>query len=235
MNITNAKNYEEMSLLGAKILLDTIRNKPNASICIATGGSPERMYEIFVDTINKENIDISNVTFVKLDEWYDAEEYDPFTCNAFIKEKILDKLNSCPKQVIAFQTKGEDYLEDLRRVQEYLDENPLDVMILGLGMNGHLGFNEPADALSLDAHMVMLDAITQTHEMTQGKVLTRGVTVGLKGIFEAKRVLMLVTGGRKDESYKKFMSRKISTQTPASLLWLHPNCTTIIDREKFPE
>ena len=235
MELLNAKNYEEMSITGANILLETIRNKSNASICIATGGSPERMYEIFVNTINEEKIDISNVTFVKLDEWYDAEEYDPFTCNAFIKEKLLDKLYMKPKQVIAFQTKGKDYQEDLDRVQKYLDENPLDVMILGLGMNGHLGFNEPADELSLDAHMVQLDAITQTHEMTMGKVLTRGVTVGMKGIFDAKRVLMLVTGGRKDEAYKYFMSRKVSTRTPASFLWLHPNCTTIIDREKFPK
>ena len=235
MNILDALNYEEMSQMGAKVLLDTVCKKPNASICIATGGSPERMYEIFVETVNKEKIDISNVTFVKLDEWYDAEEYDSFTCNAFIKKHLLDKLDVQPKQVIAFQTKGEDYQEDLNRVQAYLDENPLDVMILGLGMNGHLGFNEPASELSLDAHMTPLSAITQTHEMAEGKVLTRGVTIGMKGIFDANQVLMLVTGGRKDDAYAYFMSRKVSTQVPASFLWLHPNCLTIIDREKFPK
>lgn len=233
MKLINAHNYEEMSQKGAEILLDTIRNNKSARICLATGGSPERMYEIFAEKINEENLDISNVTFVKLDEWYDVEADDPCTCNVFIKEKLLDKLNTQPKEVIAFQTKGENYQKDCDRIQSILNEHPLDVMILGLGMNGHLGLNEPDDHLILDAHIAPLHEVTKTHDMAEGNPLTRGITIGLKGIFEAKQVLMLVCGSRKEEAYKNFMSRNISTQTPASLLWLHPNCTTIIDKERF--
>ena len=234
MNIINALNYEEMSQKGAAILIDTVKNNKDARICLATGGSPERMYEIFAETINKENIDISNVTFVKLDEWYDVEEDAPFTCNVFIKEKLLNKLNCQPKEVIAFQTQGDDFEEDCARIQNYLNKHPLDVMILGLGMNGHLGLNEPSEYLTLDAHIAALSETTKTHDMATGKELTRGITIGMKGIFEAKSVLMLVCGGRKEEAFKNFMSRNISTTTPASFLWLHPNCNTIIDREKFP-
>lgn len=233
MKIKRAKNYEEMSQLGANILLNTVKTNPNARICLATGGSPERMYEIFAETVNKENIDLSNVTFVKLDEWYDVEEYAPCTCNLFIKEKLLDKLNCKPKEMISFQTKGDDFLEDCERIQSYLNENPLDVMILGLGMNGHLGLNEPADSLILDAHLTNLSEITKTHDMTSGISLTRGITIGLKSIFESKHILMLISGNKKEDAYARFMSREISTQTPASLLWLHQNCTTIIDTEKF--
>lgn len=233
MKIQKAKNYEEMSQLGADILLETVKTNPNARICLATGGSPERMYDIFANTVNKENIDLSNVTFVKLDEWYDVDEYAPCTCNLFIKEKLLDKLNSKPKEIISFQTKGDNTQEECDRIQNYLNEHPLDVMILGLGMNGHLGLNEPSDNLVLDAHMATLSEVTKTHDMTNGITLTRGITIGLKGIFESKHVLMLVCGSRKEEAYKKFMSREISTLTPASLLWLHSNCTTIIDTERF--
>lgn len=235
MNVINAKNYEEMSLKGCDILLDTVRNNPNASICLASGGSPKRMYELFAEAVNKENIDISNVTFVKLDDWYDVNINHACTSYTFIQENLLSKLNCQPKQFISLQTEGDDFQKDCDRVQAYLDENPLDVMILGLGMNGHLGLNEPNEALTLDTHIAMLHEKTKTHDMAEGTPLTRGITIGLKGIFKAKSVLMLVCGSRKEEAFENFMSRKITTSTPASLLWLHHNCNTIIDREKFPQ
>lgn len=233
MKIIDAKNYDEMSELGANILIETIEKKKDASICLATGGSPKKLYENFVNEINERKLDISNVTFVKLDEWYDVEETQPFTCTTFIKENILDKLHMKPKAFLSLPTKCEDPNAACAKLQAYLDQNPIDVMILGLGMNGHLGLNEPNTHLNLHTHQANLSDITKTHDMAQGKPLTSGLTIGLKSIFEAKQVLMLVCGNKKEDAYQQFMSQKISTLTPASLLWLHPNCTSIIDRNKF--
>lgn len=233
MKIIEAEHYDKMSRLGADILIETIKNKKEASICLATGSSPAKMYAYFVHDINEQKIDISEVTFVKLDEWYDVNEEEPFTCSTFIKEHLLDKLYMQPKQLISFPTKCENPQKACDEIQAYIDQHPIDVMILGLGMNGHLGLNEPASHLTLPAHQATLSDVTKTHDMAEGHVLTSGLTIGMKGIFEANTVLMLVCGNRKEKAYEAFMSKKITTQTPASLLWLHKNCITIIDKQQF--
>lgn len=233
MNINYVSNYEEMSQMGAKLMIDTIKNKSNASICLATGSSPKRMYEIFVDKVNKENIDISEVTFVKLDEWIGLSEEDPNSCTGFIRTHVLDSLHNKPKAYIEMKTDNDAFAE-CEKMDHYLKENPIDLMILGLGMDAHLGLNEPNEYLTLNCHKAILNEKTKNHDMAKGKSLSSGLTIGMGGIFESKQVLMLVCGTRKEEAYETFMSRKISTQAPCSFLWLHSNCFTIIDREQFP-
>lgn len=233
MKIIKSEHYEEMSKQGAKILIDTISEKKDAIICLATGGSPKRMYELFVDEVNRNKIDISNVTFVKLDEWYDVKPEDDCTCTTFIKENLLDQLYMQPKQLIEFISNTKDINAELNKVDTFIQKHPIDLMILGLGMNGHLGLNEPDAHLTFKCHQAKLNEKTKTHDMAKDHQLESGLTIGLEGIFTAKTVLMLVSGVRKEEAYKEFMSQRISTSTPASLLWLHPNCITIIDQQQF--
>lgn len=233
MKIIKSKHYEEMSKQGAKIMIDLITNKKDAIICLATGGSPKRMYELFVNEVNNQKIDISEVTFVKLDEWYGVAPEDACTCTTFIKEHLLDKLYMQPKQLIEFISNTNDVNNELNKVDSFIKEHPIDLMILGLGMNGHLGLNEPDEYLSFQCHQAKLNEKTKTHDMAKDHILESGLTIGLEGIFTSKMVLMLVSGTRKEDAYQEFMSQRISTSTPASLLWLHPNCITIIDCEQF--
>lgn len=233
MKIINVHNYDALSKQGADILLDALRAKKDINICLATGSSPAKMYEYFVNTINEEKIDISNMTFTKLDEWHGVPKESSFTCDTFIKEHLLDKLLMQPKRVIAFDSETKDVDADLKRVQDQIDACPIDIMILGLGMNGHLGLNEPGDSLTLPCHYAELDEKTKTHDMVNDQKVEGGITIGLKGIFDSKKVLMIVTGSRKEEAFKAFMSQKITTNIPASLLWLHQDCTTLIDQEQF--
>lgn len=235
MKLIHEENYENMSRTGAEVILDTIRNKPNAVICLATESSPKRMYEMICDTINKEKIDISQVTFVKLDEWYGVEPDDSCTCTSFFKQNVIDRLDMPFKEFVEVSSNTKDIEKDLTELDAFLEEHPIDVMILGLGMNGHLGLNEPAEYLSLACHYTELSEKTKTHDMVKGKVPKGGLTIGLQGIFSAEKVLMLVCGDRKEEAFKEFMSKRISTATPASLLWLHRNCITIVDDESFKE
>lgn len=235
MQIINAENNEQMAYLAAQNIIQTIQQKNDAIICLATGGSPKRMYEIMANEINAKQIDISQITFVKLDEWYGMEEDDENTCTTFIKKHLLSKLAMQPKQFIAFPSQPKNDDAELQKVQQFLTENPIDVMILGLGMNGHLALNEPHSYLQLDCHKATLHETTKSHDMAKGKVLTHGLTLGMKAIFDSKQVILLVSGTKKEEAYQKFMSQQISTQTPASFLWLHPNCFTYIDNQQFPQ
>lgn len=234
MNIINCNDYETMARQGAEILIKTIKDNPRAVITLATGSSPKRMYKLFVETINHEKIDISEVTFLKLDEWYGVAPDADCTCTTFIKEILLDQLYMPPKQYIEFVSNAEDVSEELKKVDDFIANHTIDVMILGLGMNGHLGLNEPSNTLHYHCHQTKLNEKTKTHSMAQGYPLESGLSIGLEGIFKAKQVLMLVCGERKEEAYKAFLSQNISTLVPASLLWLHHNCTTLIDRNQFP-
>lgn len=233
MNVVHTRNYEEMSKHGVKIILEVIEKKKDAVICLATGSSPKHMYELLVQEINEKRIDISDVTFVKLDEWYGVDPQEDFTCTSFIRVHLLEKLYMQPKQIIEFQSNAKDIKEELHKVETYLEQHPIDVMILGLGMNGHLGLNEPAAELTFNCHLVTLSEKTQTHDMAKGHALTQGLTIGMKGIFDSHKIVMLVCGRRKEQAYEAFMSKRITTDVPASLLWLHSGCISIIDDEQF--
>lgn len=233
MKLIEVKDYEAMSKQGVDIMIKLIKDKPDAYLCLATGSSPQRMYELLVQEINEQKIDISQLTFVKLDEWYGVEPNHACTCTTFIKTNVLNKLYMQPKQFLEFQSNTTDIQKEVGRMENLLQEHPLDMMILGLGMDGHLGLNEPADYLTLPCHESILHPKTKTHEMVKHVQVERGMTIGFHGIFTSKNVLMLLTGDHKENAYQAFMSQQISTQVPASLLWLHTNCITIIDHSHF--
>lgn len=234
MKIINATNYEVMSRHGADIIIELMKTKPDAIICLATGGSPKRMYEILAQAINEEQIDLSHMTFVKLDEWYGLSKDDPSTCTSFLKTYFFDLLKQKEVTVIGMES-DRDANQECASMNAFLSAHTIDCMILGLGMDAHLGLNEPNEYLTLEAHHAQLNEQTKTHDMAKGKQLTSGLTIGMEGIFNAKHILMLVSGTRKEEAFQAFMSKRITTKAPCSFLWLHPHCTTIIDRTQFPD
>lgn len=228
MLITQAKHYEELSQLAVTKLLDVIHQTPHPVICLATGASCQRMYELFVQIVNEQQIDISHVTFVKLDEWVGVPSDDPCTCSYYLQTNIFQQLHQPYQELVEMKSDTEHIEEELQKMDAFLQQHPLDLMILGLGMDGHLGLNEPSDALHYGCHKIALHEVTKTHTMLQGKQVNYGMSIGMQGIFEAKQILMLVCGERKEEAYQGFMSKQITTQLPASFLWLHPNCDTIV-------
>ncbi len=120
----------------------------------------------------------------------------------------------------------------MRRVTNLIArKGGLDLCVLGLGKNGHLGLNEPGESLQPACHISQLDARTQQHEMlkTAGRPVTRGITLGLKDILNAREVLLLVTGEGKQDATDRFLTAKVSTAIPASFLWLHSNFICLIN------
>ena len=107
----------------------------------------------------------------------------------------------------------------------------IDCCILGLGKNGHLGLNEPADELSPDAHVIQLDELSKHHDMLKGKKVEQGITLGLSELLNAKKILMLISGSGKAEILQRLMSKKVSTKLPASFLWLHNDVACLINKE----
>lgn len=231
MNIKHYEDYEAMSNAGAEFLLDLIINEPYANICLATGDSPRRMYEILTEKINNQHVDVSHLTFTKLDEWCGLKADDDSTCEWFIQKYVIQPLNIKKEQLISFDNDAFDYEAEAARIHELIMKNPIDCCILGLGRNGHLGLNEPCEKLIPDTHVIDLDELSKHHSMLKGKAVEQGITLGLYEILNAKRILMLISGQNKTEIYKQLMEKKVTTALPASFLWLHDHTECLINKK----
>ena len=155
----------------------------------------------------------------------------PGTCETFLQQHIVQPLGLREDQLISFHSEEINETECERVTNLIARKGGLDLCVLGLGKNGHLGLNEPGESLQPACHISQLDARTQQHEMlkTADRPVTRGITLGLKDILNAREILLLVTGERKQDATERFLTAKVSTAIPASFLWLHNHFTCVID------
>ncbi|HJB92296.1 MAG TPA: 6-phosphogluconolactonase [Candidatus Eisenbergiella merdigallinarum] len=231
------KNYEAMSERAAQEILDAILKNPEAAIVLATGHSPLYAYRELVRKIREQKADVSRVTFVKLDEWAGLSPEDGATCEAFLQKEIIGPLGIREENYIHFQADCQDATAECARIDALYRALPqVDLVILGIGMNGHLGLNEPADCLYASAHVTELNEKTKTHEMLTHteRPVTQGVTLGMENLFSGKKILLLADGREKEAGLKGLLEDGISTRVPVSFLKLHPNCLCLINKESFP-
>jgi len=230
-----AKDYEMMSQKAAEEIIKMLKKKQRTVISIATGATPSRTYELLAAERVKSPELFAQIYFVKLDEWGGVPLDDPATCETEINEKIIVPFNVPSDHYITFDNAPEKMEESLADFQAKIDAlGGIDLCILGLGKNGHIGLNDPAESLELEAHVVRdLSEQTLHHPMTAKSAgqISFGLTLGLRGIFEAKKVLFLVSGKQKQEIFTKFKEKKISTLNPASLLWLHRDVLCLCDKD----
>jgi galactosamine-6-phosphate isomerase len=235
VNIKVLKNFELMSQKAVAEIVKVIKKKPKAVISIATGATPARTYELLALEYQKDPSIFGQIYIVKLDEWGGVPLSDLATCETEIREKIIKPLHISEDRYITFDNNAELMEKSLADYQRRIDEiGPIDICILGLGRNGHLGLNDPDESLELEAHVAdHLSEQTLHHAMTLKTTghITLGLTLGLRSIFEAKKVLFLVNGAHKKDIFAKFKEQKISTKNPASLLWLHRNVLCLCDKE----
>lgn len=232
------ENYDDMSKRAAQEMLQVIEKNPKAVIVLATGHSPLQAYRYLIEEIKERNIDYSQVTFVKLDEWAGLTPENEATCEYFIQKEIIEPLGIKEENYIHFHADCEDVEAECARIDALYKALPrVDLVILGIGMNGHLGLNEPSDVLYASAHATPLNEKTKTHELLTHteKAVTNGITLGMDNLFAGEEVLLLADGKEKEKGLQGFLNDEITTQVPVSLLKLHRNCVCIINRESFPD
>lgn len=226
------KNLEELSKISAEMMVDCIRKKPDSLFCLATGSSPTRAYEIFVELVNREQINVQKLRILKLDEWWRVNENDPSTCENFIQTKIIKPLNISSQNYISFNSNTPNANVECNRIAHILQEHgPIDLCILGIGKNGHLGLNEPGDYFIPFSHVVELDKRTKTHDMLAktNATIDYGMTIGMADIIASRKVLFLVAGNEKNVSFNIFLKGEVRSDLPASILWLHPNALCVFE------
>ncbi len=235
MKITYCAHYDEMSLKAAGSVLSDLANRRQQRICTATGNSPIGTYKSLVRECKKSPVLFEQLSIVKLDEWGGISMDSPNSCETFIQEHILYPMAIPDERYISFDGDAHNPERECRRVQAEIDKNPISISILGLGINGHLGFNEPAPVLEPYCHVARLDKASQGHAMVgeMGEKPIYGLTLGMADILRANKIVLLVTGEGKKKALTEFLSAKANPQLPASFLWLHPDVECYIDSSSF--
>lgn len=226
-NIRIEDDYDAMSQAAANAVIALVKKTPAAMICMATGASPLGVYE----RIAARKEDLGRVRILKLDEWGGLAPDDPATCETYIKRHILEPWGVAPDRYLGFKSDAPNAGAECARIEELIAaEGGIDLCILGMGADGHIGLNYPADSLPPLAHPT--SAATLRHAMldaAQGTP-THGLTLGMGDVLRARHIVLVVNGASKADAVSRLIKGEITPQFPASLLWLHPRVTCIVDR-----
>ena len=228
-----AANAEAMSRAAADYLAAEIGKLPNALLCLATGASPAGTYELLAEKQQSQPHLFDHVRLMKLDEWYGLQPTDPASSELYLRQKLVTPLRVSPERFFGWNSRARNPQAECQRVADWLaTQGRIDVCVLGLGINGHLGFNEPAHELSDGPHFARLSATSMNHSMlgAASGTVRFGFTMGMANILQARKVILLVSGQHKAAPLQRLLTRRITTQFPASLLWLHPAFTVFCDR-----
>lgn len=229
MNIQHFDSEKSLAAAASQIILQAIQNKPNLLLCAATGNTPTLTYQALV--AQKSLFPAGQLRIFKLDEWGGVPMDHPGTCESYLQEHLIQPLNIPADRYFSFQSNPAEPQQECIRIQQLLQqEGPIDLCVLGLGVNGHLAFNEPGTFLQPHCHVAELTEDSLGHSMAkdmQGAKLY-GLTLGMSDILAAREILLLISGRSKVEVTKQLLEAKISTQLPASFLWLHSNVKVLI-------
>lgn len=232
--ICETDSYESLSREAADFIAGEIRRHPDLLLCAAAGSTPTRTYHLLAEQRLVEPHIFDALRVIKLDEWGGLEMHHEATCEAYLQEHLIRPLGISPGRYIAFQSKPEDPAAECERLRNVLASHfPIGVCVLGLGVNGHLGLNEPADSLQPFVHLANLAGSSLRHPMltpANGQV-TYGFTLGIVDILRSKKILLLVSGSHKRHQLRRLFAPEISPHFPASFLRLHPDVTLLCDRD----
>jgi galactosamine-6-phosphate isomerase len=238
MKIHVPDSYEDLSRQAADILIRQLEGKKDLLFCAATGNTPDGVYSLIKEEYQRRPELFDGLKVIKLDEWGGVPMEDPGTCESYLQNRLIEPLHLESSRYISFQSDPKDPALECRRIQDQLENiGSIDVCLVGLGMNGHLALNEPAGFLEPDIHVAKLSAASLTHSMVSemNRKPSYGLTLGMRSILESELIVMLVNGKKKKEIARAFLSGKVTTQLPASFLWLHPNVICCIDREAYSD
>lgn len=237
MDLRVVDDYREMSDLAVKIVSGIILDKKDAVLGLATGSTPEGMYAGLVEKYRRGDLDFQSVVTFNLDEYVGLAPDHPQSYHSYMKRNLFNHVNIDPRNISIPSAGSDEDLEEACRLFDKKIEQAggIDLQVLGIGVNGHIGFNEPAPYLKTATHLVELaeETIEANSRFFQSKdeVPGKAITMGLGSIMTAGRILLLANGKNKAPAVRDSFSGLISTETPASFLQLHRNVTIVIDRE----
>lgn len=236
MKIIRAKDYTEMSRKAANIISAQVIMKPNCVLGLATGGTPLGTYAQLIEWYRKGDLDFAEVTTVNLDEYRGISKENPQSYWYFMHQNFFDHINIQPARVHLPDGANLDAQAVCKGYDSVIHElGGIDLQLLGLGRDGHIGFNEPNVAFELGTHCVELteSTIEANKRFFESKedVPREAYTMGIKSIMQARKILMVVNGADKADVVEKAFFGPVTPEVPASILQMHPDFILVLDQE----
>lgn len=236
MLIYETADYNEMSRKAANIMASQIILKPDSVLGLATGSTPEGMYQQLIEKNIKGDIDFSKIRTINLDEYVGLDDDNKQSYHYYMKNKLFRHINIEPNNCYLLDGTEKDSQKECARFERLIQElGCVDMQLLGVGENGHIGFNEPNTHFSKGTHLI---ALTQNTIEVNSRFFKEGeqvphhaYTLGIKNIMDAKKILFIVNGKRKAKILREIIAGPITPKVPASILQLHKNVTVVADKE----
>jgi galactosamine-6-phosphate isomerase len=233
MRIQIDKDYAAMSARAADFIVTELKQRPNLLLCASAGGTPTGPYKELAARYTRQPHLFSKMRVVQIDEWVGPPPSHPATCRYDLQTKLLTPLHIDSSRFRGYKSDAADPQREARTMAQWLVKNgPIDICILGLGLNGHIAMNEPGDTLTPHAHVSKLTAQSQKHSMlaTLKPKPRFGLTLGMADILASRKILLLVSGPTKTAILKRTMQPSVTTHLPASFIHVHPDVTVLCDR-----
>jgi glucosamine-6-phosphate deaminase len=235
MRVHIVESYDELSTKAASIVSSQVILKPNSVLGLATGSTPEGMYRNLVQLYKRDLIDFSEVISFNLDEYIGLDANHQQSYTSYMFNNLFNHVNF-KEEHINIPIEAEDKLQEfcLKYDKKIERAGGIDLQVLGIGTNGHIGFNEPDNKLKTGTHIV--DLAEETIEAnsrffnSKEEVPKQAVSMGMSSIMGSKKILLLASGENKAEAIKNTINGKITTEVPSSLLQLHPDVTIVVDK-----
>jgi putative deaminase/isomerase len=236
LKIEMAETYEAMSRLAEKLIITELRRHPNLLLCASAGETPTRTFALLADRYKTHPRLFAHLRVLQIDEWAGLPRDSTALCQLDLEKKLLEPLQVSPKRYQGFKSNAPDLERECCRVAKWLADNgPIDICLLGLGVNGHIGMNEPAAEFSPGVHLARLARSSQKHPLLASlpNKPSHGLTLGMADILRSRKTLLLVSGRKKRRAFERLMAPRVTTKLPASFLWLHPETTILCDKEAW--
>ena len=233
MNVSTYNNYNSLSEAAAQLVLEQVALKPDSLLCFASGDSPTGTLNYLIQYVKQGKINLSACFFVGLDEWIGMDENDEGSCKHYLNTHFFNLLNIDPKQIRLFDAKCKDVEAECSKMNQFITEKGgLDLIIVGIGMNGHIGLNEPGTDFNSYAHRAILDEVTikvgQKYFKEQ-TTLSGGITLGLRHLTESKRAILIASGNKKADIIAKALEGPVSASVPATIFQTIPGSYVLLD------
>ncbi|MBR6708511.1 MAG: glucosamine-6-phosphate deaminase [Clostridia bacterium] len=229
------EDYAEMSRRAADIVSAQLTLKPDSVLGFATGSTPEGLYAELIKDNRAGKISFAQVHTVNLDEYYPIAPENDQSYRYFMNDRLFNHIDIDMANTNVPNGLAPDTAEEGKRYEALIDSlGGIDLQVLGIGHNGHIGFNEPAEQLDVITHCTDLTPSTikanSRNFASEDEVPKQAMTMGMGSIFKARRIIILINGAGKADALAKMMSGKIDPACPATLLSLHPNVTLLADK-----
>ncbi|TFJ94321.1 glucosamine-6-phosphate deaminase [Lentibacillus salicampi] len=234
MEMISVKNYDELSKKACELLVNQVKNSDSSVLGLATGSTPEGLYQQLINEYRNGHVSFGHVTTFNLDEYAGVAADDPNSYRYYMNEKFFNHIDLPDEQAYLPPGDAVDLEKECHDYETLIaDSGYVDLQVLGLGLNGHIGFNEPGTPFDSRTHVVELDESTREANArffpSIDDVPKKALTMGIGTIMESRQVVLLVSGSKKADAVKQLVHGKVTEDFPASILQKHQNVTLITD------